>query len=220
MNDKLSTILRIPNCHVCNAKAGENHVKDCLWLSCLRASAYPRILDDNGVEWEQNLINRLQRENERFLAVLNYVAIGEDKTINALIDEYDKYQDITNKLSLAKSGYEQTDEQGRPLTYWGGLKDEPTQNLEPDGHGSYPSSCPWCNTECCLCPTQNSVPKDGYIDISEDTIFPGDSRIDLDFGDGNVGNLFLIHDTKASEIHLRMPIKRYRVQPTKTREDK
>ena len=28
------------------------------------------------------------------------------------------------------SDYERTDEQGRPLTYWGGLKDEPPQNRE------------------------------------------------------------------------------------------
>lgn len=58
------TIGMPPPCHVCGAKAGENHVKECAWLSCLRASAYPSILDENGLEWETNLISKLQRENK------------------------------------------------------------------------------------------------------------------------------------------------------------
>lgn len=39
------------------------------------------------------------RENERLRDVLNYVAVGEDKTVDQLIAEYDKYQEITNKES-------------------------------------------------------------------------------------------------------------------------
>ncbi len=58
------TIQPPPPCHVCGAIASANHVKGCGWLSCLRASAYPRVLDDNGIEWSQNLISKLQGEND------------------------------------------------------------------------------------------------------------------------------------------------------------
>ncbi len=63
--DRLLSIPPVPDCHVCGAKAGDNHAKGCTWLSCLRASAYPNILDDNGREWRDNLIDKLQRENEQ-----------------------------------------------------------------------------------------------------------------------------------------------------------
>src|SRR5581483_10252854 len=62
-----------PNCHVCNAPAGENHAKDCVWLSCLRASAYPQVLDDNGREWRDNLIDKLQKENAELKSSNNSV---------------------------------------------------------------------------------------------------------------------------------------------------
>lgn len=62
-----------PPCHVCGVKAGENHKKDCVWLSCLRASAYPRILDENGVEWEYNHIKKLEAENAALKAKLSEI---------------------------------------------------------------------------------------------------------------------------------------------------
>ncbi len=62
MNDL--TIEMPPPCAACGAKAGDNHEKSCGWLSCLRASVYPRVLDDNGIGWEANLISKLQCENK------------------------------------------------------------------------------------------------------------------------------------------------------------
>lgn len=49
---------------ICGATNKDNHRKDCQYLAAMRAQAYPKILDDNGLPWEQNKISELQEENK------------------------------------------------------------------------------------------------------------------------------------------------------------
>lgn len=65
-----------PPCRACGVKVGDNHEKGCAWLSCLRASAYPRILDDNGMEWEYNRLRQLETENAALKAKLSEIGLG------------------------------------------------------------------------------------------------------------------------------------------------
>ena len=53
-----------PNCHVCDAPAGEDHAKGCNWLAAMRAQEYPQVLGDNGQPWYMNAISKLQKEND------------------------------------------------------------------------------------------------------------------------------------------------------------
>lgn len=57
------TISEAPPCERCGAKPLNDHAKDCGFLAMMRAVAYPDILDDNGVDWKDNLIRKLQAEN-------------------------------------------------------------------------------------------------------------------------------------------------------------
>lgn len=66
-------------CAVCGAKSLADHVKGCVHLSCLRVAAFPSLLDDNGIDWKDNLIRKLQAENLEIRLELSKTSDGETK---------------------------------------------------------------------------------------------------------------------------------------------
>lgn len=63
MSNFTAPIPPAPDCPVCGAKPLADHIKGCVHLSVLRTSAYPQVLDDNGLPWYLNTIRSLQDEN-------------------------------------------------------------------------------------------------------------------------------------------------------------